>query len=225
MAKRLARYALLLPLLLVLRAPAVRAQEWQFGIHVDPAVSWFFSDTRYVTNTGAQFGFRGGVEVTWNVIERVGILFGASYDLRMASLLYADTTLTLNTKYEGQKRMAKGSVLETSAQYLYIPLGVKMQAVQIGYWTITGAVGLSCDILFSQRVESKDMNLKEQASKDFFTWGYPGYFFRVGTEYSLGGRSSVDLGIAYHGTFAAVAKPGIGKLYYHNLSFRLGFLF
>lgn len=225
MAKHFARYAVLLPLILLLRASEVRSQEWQFGIHVDPAVSWFFSDTRYVTNAGAQFGFRGGVEGTWNVIERVGILFGASYDLRMANLRYADTSLILQTKYEGPKLMAEGSVLETSAQYLYIPLGIKMKAIQIGYWTITSAAGLSCDILFSQRVECNGIDLKKQASKDFFTWGYPGYFFRVGTEYSLGGRSSVDLGIAYHGTFTAVAKPGIGKLYYHNLSFRLGFLF
>lgn len=225
MIKHFVRFTSFLTLLLVLQTYSVHAQEWQFGVHVDPAVNWFFSDSHYVSNAGAQFGFRGGVEVSRNFIERVGILFGASYDLRMADLLYADTSLMVNPKYESPKMMARGSILSTRAQYFYVPFGVKMQAIEIGYWTITAAVGISCSVLFSQRIESKEMGLNRQASKDFFTWGYPGYFFRLGTEYSLGGRSSVDMGIAYHGTFTPVAKPGIGNLYYHNVSFRVGFLF
>lgn len=225
MVRSLARCVVVFSISFTLFASALRAQDWQFGVHVDPAISWFFSDTHYVTNAGAQVGLRSGVEVTWSALERVGVLFGASYDLRGGNLLYADTSLLVDTRYEGKKLLTKGSVMKTKAQYIYIPLGVKMRAIQIGYWTISAAAGLSCDILFSQRVECNAANLKVQAAKDFFSWGFPGYFFRVGAEYSLGGRSAVDMGIAYHGAFSAVAKPGIGKLYYHNLAFRIGFLF
>lgn len=206
-------------------AKARSVEEWQFGIHVDPAVNWFFSDSPYLTNSGGQFGFRGGVEVTWNPMEVLGVLSGVSYDLRMADLKYADTAMLVHPKYGDPLLMTKGSVLETSAQYLYIPIGIKLRAVEIGYWGITGAVGISCDILLSQRVKSKNMGLQKSVAEDFFTWGYPGYFLRFGAEYSLGGRSAIDMGLAYHGVFSAVAKPGIGKLFYHNLSFRVGFIF
>ena len=225
MARSFARRAIAFSLFLTFLAVATKAQVWQFSVHTDPAVNWFYSDSHYVTNAGGQFGFRAGVEVTRSFVERVGFLLGASYDLRMANLLYADTALQVDTKYVGSVLMPCGSVLKTKAQYIYIPIGIKMRAIQIGYWSVTSAVGVSCDVLVSHRVKLGEEGIKKSLAIGFFTWGYPGYFFRVGAEYSLGGRSAIDMGVAYHGTFTAVAKPGIGNLYYHNLSFRIGFLF
>ena len=225
MAKSFARFVLVLSFFIALASCPGRAQQWQFSVQLDPAVNWFFSDSRYLTNAGGQFGFRAGVETSWFFIDRVGLLLGASYDLRKANLLYVDTSLNVTPVYSDPVLMAKGSVLKTSAQYIYIPVGLKMKAVRIGYWTVTSAVGLSMNFRLSHSIESRAMGINKTNAVDFFTWGFPGYFFRLGTEYSLGGRSAVDGGIAYHGTFSAVAKPGLGKLYYHNFTFHLGFIF
>lgn len=225
MARSFARRVIAFSLFLTFLAAVTKAQVWQFSVHTDPAVNWFYSDSHYVTNAGGQFGLRAGMEVTWSFVERVGLLSGISYDLRMADLRYADTAMTVDTKYMGLVSMPRGSMLKTNVQYIYIPFGIKMKAIQIGYWSVTSAVGVSSDVLFSQRVKLGEEGFKESVANGFFSWGFLGYFLRVGAEYSLGGRSAIDMGVAYHGTFTAVAKTGVGNLYYHNLSFRVGFLF
>lgn len=106
MARSFARRVIAFSLFLTFLAGATKAQE--FSVYTDPAVNWFYSDSHYVTNAGGQFGLRAGMEVTWGFVERVGLLSGISYDLRMAALRYADTTMTVDTKYMGTRIDATG---------------------------------------------------------------------------------------------------------------------
>lgn len=205
-----------------------RAQEypWRFSLHIDPGFNWFYVDNPRYANSGADFGFCAGTEAEWALVERVSLLFGLSYDLRFADVKYKENGFVLKMKYEEEPiPVPAGVIVETQAQYLKLPVGIKMRAVQIGYFTITAATGISGQFLLTQRAAAPSIKVEKAKTTGMFNWAFLGYFIRAGVEYSLGGRSAVEAGLGYYGTFTSVYEPGVGGLGYHNIAFRIGFVF
>lgn len=228
MKKHIRGLSLLLILLAPLALQPAIAQEhpWRFSIHIDPGFNWFYVDNARYKNSGVHFGFCAGAEVEYAIIEQVSLLSGLSYDLRYADVRYKTDECQLKMLYDEEPHdIPERTLVETQAQYLKLPVGIKMRAVQIGYFSITASVGVNGSLIVSQRAAAPSIGVEKAKSKDMFAPGYVGYFIRVGTEYSLGGRSAVEAGLGYYGTFTSVYRPGIGGLGYHNISFRLGFVF
>lgn len=116
------------------------------------------------------------------------------------------TSLMVNPKYESPKMMARGNIL-VAEQYFYVPFRSKDAGDRnrlLDYHR--RPAGFPCSVLFSQRIETKEMGLNRQASERLFIWAST-FFFRL----DLGIRSEAQFGgyeIAYT-AFTPVAKPGI----------------
>jgi hypothetical protein len=204
---------------------------YKFGVHADPIISWFGSDNSIVTNKGARPGFDFGVSVYR--------YFGPNYSFSTGiNLISAGGRLETDQKttfYLSHGGTLKTVTVDSSAsvvykiQYLSIPLGLKLQTNQIGYYTFFTDLGLDPKIVVGGKADIPSLNIKsENAMEELRTFNL-GYHIVAGVEYGVGGNTAVVLGIGYDNNFLDITKDKSlqpnDKISHKMLSFRLGVIF
>ncbi len=201
------------------------AQGLRLGVHVDPQLVWFSSDIGRFANEGAHIGVNTGLDVEYFFAARYAFASGVSFDLRRANLRYGQEGYVLRTAYDGNIPVPGGALTETKAYQLQVPLGVKMRAIEIGYTTIFAMAGLTTNITFNENVSSTRLRMSEVRGDGMYYTANLGYLRMAGVEYSLGGPSSVQLGLGYNGGITPAYDAGKGQIRIHAVQLRLGFVF
>ncbi len=211
--------------LLLMALPARAQQKIYFSIHADPQVTFFSLDNSRFANEGARLGVNAGLEFEYAFYGRYSVLTGAAFDLRGASLKYHEGRHVLKTEYEGRVDVPQGAVLTTTAYQMQVPLALKLRAIEIGYVTFAAAAGFTTNFTFAQDGTLSAKNLESTRLSGMWPFMHLGYLFRLGIEYSLGGVSSVQLGLEFNGGMTPAFRPGLGRALSHACRLRLGFLF
>jgi hypothetical protein len=199
-------------------------QKISFGIHADPVISWFSSDTRETRNDGAKAGFNFGL--TFNRYFSPNYSFSAGISLLNAGgrLVGNDTTEMEFTNFTST--VLPGKTVVYKIQYLAIPLGLKLQTNQIGYLTFFSDLGLDPKIIVGGKADIPSLNIAgENATSELRLFNLS-YHVTAGIEYSLGGTTAMVLGLNFDNNFLDITKENgdqpIDKVTHKILSFRIG---
>jgi hypothetical protein len=208
-------------LFFVLSAVSISAQEFQFGILFDPAITWLRSDVADVTRDRARTGFDLGLVIDRYFSENYAISTGVSL-LNIGGTLKYDNEFSLHTKDENVV-IAPGGKVKYKIQYFKIPAALKFKTHMMGRMVYSANVGLDLMVRMAARADYNDVsNAKVNKEIKLFNVGW---HFGGGVQYSLGGDTSVFGGLSYMNTFMDMTKPSHEKITSNNLMLRIGVLF
>jgi len=224
--RRISGYILCLVLLFLFPYPGsiIRSQQGiGFGIHADPLIGWFTSDTKAVINGGPKAGFNFGLSFYKFFTDNYAFSTGLSLITAGGSLSYSDTiamNLTdLTTVYPGNDVIY-------NIKYLALPLGLKLRSNQIGYITFFTDVGVDPKFVLGGNIGIPLQNIeKENADAELKNFNM-GYHVTGGIEYSLGSTTAIVLGVNFDSNFIDITQDKgtktADKILHKILGFRLG---
>lgn len=201
-----------------------------FGVHLDPVISWFSTDVSSVKNEGARPGFNFGISFNK--------YFGPNYSISTGlNIINTGGRLVSNTithfeliKYpEKMVDVDAGESIVYRIQYLSIPLGLKLQTNQIGYYTFFADMGLDPKILVGGKADIPSLDIKGEKATSELKKINLAYHIMAGLEYGLGGNTAAVLGLGFENNFLDITKDlgdqPVDKVSHKLLSFRFGVIF
>ncbi|MDZ7847819.1 MAG: porin family protein [Owenweeksia sp.] len=158
---------------------------FRFGIHGAPNISYISTDDEEaITSPRIYFGF--GLNAEFHFAERYAFSTGINIVNRGGNLK-DNVTVDGNTFEQSGKY---------KAQYLQIPLQLKMSTREFGYMTYFAEFGGSLDIGLSEDVEFSPKPTIEK--KSYVSPFNVMFSIGGGAEYSLGGSTALFAGIYYN---------------------------
>jgi hypothetical protein len=202
-------------------------QRIGLGIHVDPVISWFSTDIDAVTNEGARAGINFGL--TYNKYFGPNYSFSTGINIVNAGgkLVCTDTTLLELPKLEYKiATVLPNEVVVYKIQYLSVPIGLKLQTNQIGYFTIFTDLGIDPKVVIGGKVDIPSLDIKGEKATSELRMFNLSYHITGGIEYSIGGNTEMVLGITFDNNFLDITKDNgdqpSDKVSHKLFSFRLG---
>jgi hypothetical protein len=221
--KRTCIRSLIFLLLFALQIPSGKAQGIQIGIFVDPQVSWMSSDNSEVTGNGSRMGFNFGVTIHKFFAEKYAITSGISLNYIGGKLRHSD--ITPFRKQDEIDTLLSGTTITYKLQYLNLPFGLTLKTDEIGYMTYFAQLGI--DFQFNLKATGDESNgfEDEKIDKEVNLFNL-GYHFGIGLEYSLGGNTSLVLGLSFNQSLIDVTKDFSDqpedRVVINNISLRVG---
>ncbi len=203
---------------------SVAQQKISFGIHADPAISWFSSDIKTVRNDGARPGFNFGL--TFNRYFTPNYSFSTGISLLSAGgrLVSNDTTEMTFTNFTST--VYPGNPVIYRIQYLAIPVGLKLQTNQIGYLTFFTDLGIDPKIVIGGKADIPSIDISGENAVNELKLFNLSYHVTAGIEYSLGGSTALVLGLNFDNNFLDITKENgdqlNDKISHKIVSFRIG---
>jgi hypothetical protein len=175
-----------------------------FGVHAEPAISWFSTDTWQTKNSGARAGFGFGLNFYKYFANNYAFSTGL-YITSTGGRIYnaADQTMQFNNFTQ---MVAAGEKVTYKIQYLGVPLGFKFKSNQIGYLTFTTDIGIDPMLMIGGKVDITSPPITSESAKKELNGFNIGYHIMPGIEYSLGGTTSVMIGIGFEKTLLDATK-------------------
>ena len=213
-------------LIIVLQTDAVNAQQSiGFGVHADPLFGWFSSDNSSVTGKGVNAGFNFGLTFNKYFRENYAFSTGLSLITVGGSLASSETTVF---KLKNPIEVSPGSKVIYKIKYLAVPIGIKLRTNQIGYISIFTDIGLDPKFVLGGKLEIPSQNITKENADNELNRLSIGYHVIGGIEYSLGGTTSVVIGINFDSNFTDITKDNgrpAAKILHKMLGLRLGLNF
>jgi hypothetical protein len=213
---------------LILTPSIIFAQpKISFGLHADPAISWFSSDINEVRNNGARPGFIFGLTFNRYFSPNYSISTGISIINTGGKLITDRATDILLGKHEIKlTTVPAGKTVIYKIQYLSVPLGLKLQTKQIGYITFFSDIGLDPKVVIGGKADIPFLDIKgESALRELKTFNLS-YHVTGGIEYSVGGNTALIFGLNFDNNFLDITRDNIGQpddiISNKLLSFRIG---
>jgi len=196
----------------------VKAQDnkFNFGLKISPTVAWFkisptvawFKASDNLDNDGSKIGFAYGLIADINFTNNYSFETGIDVTYRGGKLKYLDT-------YK----------MKTVLQYIELPLTLKLKTNEIGYMTKTNEIGYMTyfgKVGFTTGVNIRtDGDFKKSDINPLNLALVAG----IGTQYSLGGKTALLLGITFNNGFLDVVKEKHSKATSNFLAVDLGVMF
>jgi Outer membrane protein beta-barrel domain len=201
--------------------------EIRLGVHFDPVISWFSTDIETVRNEGARPGFNFGI--TRNKYFGPNYSFSTGINIISAGgrLVSRETTL-----FELVNNAAKTVTVEANEaisykiQYLSVPLGLKLQTNQIGYFTVFSDLGIDPKIVVGGKADIPSLQIKGERATSEIRFFNLSYHVIAGIEYSFGGNTAIVLGLGFDNNFFDITKDTgdqpEDKVSHKLFSFRMG---
>lgn len=210
---------------LILNTYIVDAQtSSRFSIFADPQLSWFTSDTRKFEPNGSIAGFNIGFTAERYFADRYAIFSGLSINNLGGNLKYKEAGYILETR-DNTYTIAQGSNVKLKSQFLNIPLGLKFKTNEIGYFSFFAQVGVSGSIRLKASVWEDTNKIEKETITQQFKPVFASYFIGTGIDYSLGGPSSLQVGVVYSSGITESYSAGYGKISMGSLSLKIGIVF
>jgi hypothetical protein len=222
------KYSVKLLLVLLLTTSPIHLvsaqQKISLGIHADPSVNWFSSDISQMKNDGARAGFNFGL--TYNKYFTPNYSFSTGITLvRTGGRLVSSDTTSMEFK-NFRSKVLPGNTMTYKIQYLVIPIGIKLQTNQIGYFTFFSDLGLDPKIAISRKVDIPSLNISGENARNAINLFNLSYHITAGIEYSLGGTTALVFGLSFDNNFMDATKDSGNKyndkVSQKSLSFRFG---
>lgn len=190
-------------LLLVIPFQSGKSQGIQFGIFVDPQVTWMSSDYNEITSNGSRVGFNFGLTLHNFFTENYAFTTGISLNLAGGKLRHSDSTFF--RIQEEVDTLLPGTTITYKLQYLNIPIGLTLKTNEIGYMTYFAHLGF--DVQFNLKaVGDKSNGFEDERINEEVNLFTLGYHFGIGAEYSLGGNTSIVMGLSFSQSLMDVTK-------------------
>jgi hypothetical protein len=202
-------------------------QETRLGLHFDPVISWFSSDIRQISNEGSRPGFNFGLSVNRYFAENYSFSTGISILSAGGRLVSSDTAYLELTNLIA--KVSPGKPIVYKLKYVTIPIGLKMETNQIGYFTFFADLGIDPKVVIGRKADIRSLDItNEKANKELKLFNMS-YHIAAGIEYSLGGNTALVFGLHFDNNFLDITRDNgaqpVDKITQKILSFRLGINF
>ena len=204
------------------------ASLFKFGVHADPMITWFGSDNSVVINKGARPGFNFGVSVYRYFGPNYSFSTGINLISAGGRLLSSDTTIFYISHSQSLKlvKVNPGEAIVYKIQYLSIPLGLKLQTNQIGYYTFFTDLGVDPKVVIGGKADIPSRSIKGENAMEEIRMFNMSYHIIAGIEYGVGGNTAVVLGLGFDNNFLDITREKgnqpVDKITHKLLSIRLG---
>jgi hypothetical protein len=185
-----------------------RPQVIRLGVHADPVISWFGTDIEAIRNQGARPGFSFGLTVNK--------YFGPNYSFSTGiNLINAGGRLVSDSTTVFHLSKAKSLILSTvkpgdaiiyKIQYLSVPLGLKLQTNQIGYFTFFTDLGIDPKVVIGGKADIPSNFIEGQRAMEELKVFNCSYHIMAGIEYGIGGTTAFVLGLGFDNNFFDITK-------------------
>ena len=175
--------------------------NFRFGVKVQPALAWFRVDAPDEPNfksDGMPFGFGYGFITDFAFTDRYSFSTGLEIAYRGGKTVYSYTE-TNGTNVVNYTQRTK-----LSLQFVEIPLTLKLRTNEIGYITYFFQAGLAPGYAIRTRAEIEVNDVVIDDNKDYsdqINEFNLSMILGAGAEYSLGGSTSLLLGITFNNGF------------------------
>lgn len=183
--------------------------ELRFGFHASPTIAWMKTDIDN-EGTGNNAGFSYGL-----IIEKTT---NHSYTFATG----------IDVTYKGGNVDVLGVNYDFTAQYIEIPLTVKMRTRPIGYMTYFARAGIAPGIKIQEDVViDPEFSLLDEQPSRYIRDLALSMVISVGAEYSLGSGTALIGGVTFNNNFTDVLKnfEGEDRTILNYFAFNLGVLF
>ena len=202
---------------------SVFAQKVSFSVVVDPQITWMTTDVKNVTSEGKQFGFNFGLVFDRFFADNYAFSSGVFLWTTGGGLSYGDST-TISFR-SGDEIVPPDSPVTYRLQYLTVPLALKLNTNQIGYFSFFAHLGINNHINIKKSADVPDLNIERVGIPDEINAFNMSYFIGGGMEYSLGGSTAILAGVYYTKGFLDVTVSDDYKATLGGVSLRVGVRF
>ena len=201
-----------------------------FGIHFDPVISWFTTDSYDIRNDGALPGFNFGVSYNRYIGPNYSISSGVNIIEAGGRLVSNEATFFEIRNYRREiLTVDPGEAIIYRIKYLSVPLGIKLESGETGYGSLFADIGLDPKIVIGGRADIPSLNIKGSNALPELRAFNLSYHLMAGIEYPLAGNTSVVLAIGFDNNFLDITKENSNQPWdfvsHKLLSFRLGINF
>lgn len=195
------------------------AQKFRFGLTATPLmINWLKSNTDGITSGGVKLGFTYGLAAEYNLTDRYAIASGIHVMYRGGKLeqSYTDTT--------GAGVLVKNNV---TAQYLELPITLKMKTKAIGSFVYFGQFGFG----LGYNIKGKsvlDIGNVEVTDKDYNTeliGPHVALHIGLGTNYEISESTDIVGTLYWNNGFTDIFKEKGVKAVTNNIGLSIGILF
>ncbi|MBK8882741.1 MAG: PorT family protein [Bacteroidales bacterium] len=201
-----------------------------FGMHFDPLLSWFSTDSYDVRNDGVVPGFNFGISYNRHFSPNYSFSTGINIINAGGRLISSETSQFELKNYNYDiLTVEAGEQITYKITYLSIPLGIKLQTNQIVYGRFFTDFGFDPKIVIAGRADIPSLRIKGgNALPELNTFNLS-FHAMAGMEYPLGGGSNFIFGIGFENNLFDTTRDNGDQLWdmVHQkaLSFRLGITF
>jgi hypothetical protein len=175
--------------------------NFKFGVKVQPALAWFRVDAPdevHLESDGLPFGFGYGLITDFKFADRYAFSTGIEVAYRGGKTVhtYTETSGTTVVNYTQKTNF--------SLQFIEIPLTLKLRTNEIGYMTYFFQAGLSPGYAIRTKAEITVNDVVTEKNKDIgdeINEFNLSMVLSAGAEYSLGGSTSLLMGITFNNGF------------------------
>ena len=219
-------------------------RTFRFALFLGPTINTLkptaaSADNYSITKGKSNLGFSFGINADYNVNERYTIYTGLGMDWRGGSI--TATIIDSNKRIDGY--LLKADVAYKKMQYLSIPIGLKMKAVEFGDIKVFAQTGFDLGILLSQKGDYKytftgDTTVSREHEKlRGVATVVPvnlGWCIGAGAEYSFNEKNAFYASLLYRNGFIDATSPKIndtgvkfsdGNIRSNSWMLRVGYFF
>jgi hypothetical protein len=191
-------------LLLAVTTARSKAQDFEFGIHADPLITWMSSNSSGYNGEGVKPGFSMGLNVLHYFAENYAFSSGIGFITAGGRLSAVEPHTMVFSNFT--QVVAAGDEMVYNLRYLNIPAGFRLRTNQIGYITLFTDLGLDIRVLLKSTVDIPQNQISKENAKTEVRTMNLGWHITAGLEYELGIRTSLVAGLGFDEDFFDVTK-------------------
>ena len=215
-----------LGLMLISNLTAQDDKKVRFGLSTAPSLNWYKTDLATISYDGLGIGFQWGLDLEYRLSDNASIYGGLKLSNDNGKLAFREQDSVgyrLNDKDEFVADTAKNFNILLNrryrANYVSLPIGIKMKTNEIGYMTYFGQFGLITSVRTGAKAyDDIKADLTDLLKKDKLNIDEEMQLFRLqlsvgaGAEYNLSGSTSIVFGVNYNLGFTNVLKKNSSHL-------------
>lgn len=182
----------------------VSAQDYRFGIQLNPVVSWFNTDIDEVDNEGSRAGFNFGFSAERYFNDNFAFTGGISITNSGGRLKCINPNTFRFSNYTSV--VAAGNPIIYRVQFLSVPAGLKYKTDEIGLLSYFAGFGFDPKMVIRGRVDIPSLDIKGQKAMTEIRRFNFGYHLEGGVDYSIDGNISVILGLGFENNLIDLTK-------------------
>ena len=200
------------------------SQDLRMGIVINPQISWLSpAGSDFVSKESTKFGFDIGLSVEKYFASNYALLTGISLNNVGGGISYSDSVqMKINNTDE---RIPGNESIDFNLQYIKIPLALKFKTKEIGYFTYFAQIGMEAGVNVKANVSVDANKIDKEKVSDEVRLFNAGYLIGGGAEYSIGGSTSIIVGIQYQNGFLDIISTTNDKVVSPKVTLLLGILF
>lgn len=204
----------------------VNAQEFRFGLTASPEFCWFGIHGDEIESDGPRLGFQYGLlfEPTIGSVERYAFSTGVIVNVAGGNISDADTATSLEI------------ISNIKAQYIEVPLTIKLRTNEVNYMTYYGLFGMTPGINIQARdhiedgngnVLEEDLDIRDQNGTENYKLFNVSLTLGAGVEYAMTENTAITGGIFFQNGFTNVFETAATSenIQLKQFGIRLGVLF